>query len=100
MALSHCWGVSHQFTTTKATLRSHMDSIPLCELPKAFQQAVDIPRALEVPYLWIDSLCITQDDTLDWETEASKMGDVYRAYLTISALGSADDPGAVWKMAS
>ena len=45
-----------------------------------------------MPFLWIDSLCIIEDDAADWETEASRMGDVYaNAYLTVAALASMDD---------
>ena len=43
-------------------------------------------RQLGIRYLWIDCLCIVQDDPKDWEREAATMGEVYRnAYLTISA---------------
>ncbi|EAT78263.1 hypothetical protein SNOG_14392 [Parastagonospora nodorum SN15] len=34
--------------------------------------------ALGISYLWIDSLCIFQDDLKDWESEAKLMRDVYR----------------------
>jgi hypothetical protein len=43
-------------------------------------------------YLWIDALCIIQDDKSDWEREAVKMGQVYEnAFLTI-ATDAAKDP--------
>ena len=36
--------------------------------------------------LWIDALCIIQDDRLDWARESVKMGSVYEnAHLTIAA---------------
>lgn len=54
--------------------------------PKTFQDAVALIRALPIRYLWIDSLCIVQDDRADWEREAQKMVDIYEsAYLTIAA---------------
>ncbi|KAG8157905.1 hypothetical protein KVR01_012177 [Diaporthe batatas] len=41
--------------------------------------------ALEIPYLWVDSLCILQDDAEDWRQEASEMGVIYsRSALTIT----------------
>ena len=47
---------------------------------------------LNIQYIWIDSLCIIQDDDEDWEKEAAVMGFVYaNAYLTISASSSTDD---------
>ena len=64
----------------------------LDELPRTFRDAIEIARTIEAPDVWIDSLCITQNDPLDWEAEASRMGDVYaNSYLTVSALGDADD---------
>ncbi|KAK8047496.1 hypothetical protein PG996_015560 [Apiospora saccharicola] len=45
-----------------------------------------IARALSVRFLWIDALCIIQDDEDDWSQEAQKMGTYYgNAWLTIAA---------------
>lgn len=92
LALSHCWGLSHRITTTKENIVKHREGIPISQLPATFKQAISIAWGLDIRYLWIDSLCIIQDDFSDWEREASRMGNVYAyAYLTISALSSADD---------
>jgi hypothetical protein len=46
-----------------------------------------IVKKLGKQYLWVDSLCINQQDTADKLQQISKMGDVYRgAYATIIAL--------------
>lgn len=59
------------------------------KLTKTFRDAVLITRSLGFAYLWIDSLCIIQDDPKDWETESSRMADVYgRSTLTIAASSS------------
>lgn len=92
LALSHSWGSTHRLTLTKASLTRLKNGIRLCELPKTFQDAVAIAWELDVPYVWIDSLCIIQDDEEDWERESSHMGAVYaNAYLTIAASASEDD---------
>ncbi|KAH7074279.1 heterokaryon incompatibility protein-domain-containing protein [Paraphoma chrysanthemicola] len=92
LALSHRWGTTHRLTLTKANLSMLQSGIMISDLPKTFQDAVTIAWELDVPYLWIDSLCIIQNDAADWEKEASHMGDVYaNAYLTIAALASKDD---------
>lgn len=84
--LSHCWGNHQPLKTTKATLSERMNGIKWESLPKTFQDAVTITRKLQMQYIWIDSLCIVQDDADDWETEAAKMGTIYEAsLLTISA---------------
>ncbi|KAI0813430.1 hypothetical protein GGR55DRAFT_703415 [Xylaria sp. FL0064] len=89
IALSHCWGKTPEhlsLVTKKSNVARLKDGFNVNELPKTFQDAVRTARALGIRYLWIDSLCIIQDDKKDWETEAKKMGDVYSfAYLTIAA---------------
>lgn len=62
VALSHCWGKTNTFKTTPSTLESHRRGIEWASLPKTFKDAVVVTRALGVEYLWIDSLCVIQDD--------------------------------------
>ena len=55
-------------------------------IPKTFQDAIRFNRHLGIRYLWIDSLCIIQQDSDDWARESAKMCDVYEnAYVTIAA---------------
>lgn len=85
-ALSHCWGKTKPLSTTTETLAERLKGIPFNTLPKAFRDAVVLTRKLGIRYVWIDSLCIIQDDTRDWEHEAARMGDIYQdAYITIAA---------------
>jgi hypothetical protein len=91
ITLSHCWGTSTQFTTTRASLAAHQLSIDFNALPKTFQDAIIITRAQGVRYIWIDSLCICQDDGEDWQRESAKMATVYsNSYLTIAATSAKD----------
>ncbi|KAM7210039.1 Heterokaryon incompatibility protein (HET) domain containing protein, partial [Rhypophila decipiens] len=54
------------------------------ELPKTLRDVVLITRRLGIPYLWIDALCIIQDNTADWEAESDQMMHYYGdAYLTL-----------------
>ncbi|KAG4431568.1 hypothetical protein IFR05_012943 [Cadophora sp. M221] len=95
ITLSHCWGNNSATTTTTGkTIAQHYRSISLAKLPKTFREAVEIIRALGFRYLWIDSLCIIQDDKKDWEIESAKMAGIYReSILTIAATASADSNG-------
>jgi hypothetical protein len=90
--LSHCWGKSGSKTrlqTTKSTIDRHKDGIPLSEFPKTFCDAIIFVRELGIQYIWIDSLCIVQDDQEDWRSEASQMCSVYEnACITIAATGA------------
>jgi hypothetical protein len=62
-------------------------------LPKTFKDAVVITRKLRIQYLWIDSLCIIQDDQEDWEREAAKMASVYHNSEVTIAATTANDSG-------
>ncbi|KAL6802721.1 heterokaryon incompatibility domain-containing protein [Trichoderma sp. SZMC 28013] len=95
VALSHCWGTGQNLCTTRSTLQKHKHGIKVSELPPTFRDAVNVARNLSVRYLWIDSLCIVQDDPLDWQIESAKMASIYRdAYFVLgAACGESDAQG-------
>lgn len=78
-ALSYCWGLgaSENVRTLKANLEQHQRAIPVRILPATVQNAIQLARALGFRYLWIDALCIVQDDSEEWAKEAASMGSVY-----------------------
>lgn len=86
-ALSHCWGEGGvPFRATVANLAALKREIPSASLTPTFRDAIAVTRLLEIWYLWIDALCIVQDDKADWEREAAKMASVFRcAYVTLAA---------------
>lgn len=97
VALSHCWGNTRHIVTEKNNIECHKNGIPLQHLPKTLQDAIIFTKGIGLRYLWIDSLCIIQDDINDWKNEAAKMADVYRnAYCTIAAAGSKDDQEGIF----
>jgi hypothetical protein len=98
VALSHRWG-DPKLHTRFCLLHDNLDfyrrnGINFNKLPQTFKDAVKITRALKIRYLWIDSLCIVQEDGEDWKAECQRMEMVFScAYLTIaatSASGSTD----------
>lgn len=99
IALSHCWGNSQPCVTAHATtedgastLEHRKRGIFWNTLPKTFQDAITVTSLLGLSFIWIDSLCIIQNDKEDWATESAKMADIYEhASLTISATVSAGD---------
>ncbi|CZR68030.1 uncharacterized protein PAC_17929 [Phialocephala subalpina] len=91
VALSHCWGKNPVLKTTKESLDSFFKCINPRTLTKTFLDAVTITRRLGVRYLWIDSLCIVQDDNEDWEREAASMAQVYSQSLVTLAASAASD---------
>jgi hypothetical protein len=91
--LSHCWGVTQSVTkTTRGTLKAFSTSgIVLRGLPKTFHDAVRVCCNLGIRLIWIDSLCIVQDDSSDWLNQAQQMADIFdNAYLTIAASKARD----------
>jgi hypothetical protein len=89
-ALSYCWGGTNLLSTTTKTLAAFKTSIPFDQLALTIQDAIGVAYRLGSRFLWVDSLCILQDDAHDWEREAKTVCDVYRnATLTIAALGGA-----------
>ncbi|KAJ3473577.1 hypothetical protein NLG97_g10235 [Lecanicillium saksenae] len=90
-ALSHCWGRDPFLQTLSTNIAQHQSpgGIALKRLPLTFREAIDFTRRLGLHYLWIDSLCIVQDDPQDWQSESSRMAAVYQsAHVVISASGA------------
>jgi hypothetical protein len=97
VALSHCWckhehGEKECSCTHKVNLEKRKvgDDFKVQDLPKTFQDAIEVTRQLGKRYLWIDSLCIVQSldgkETDDWKKESKRMEMVFSsAYCTLDA---------------
>jgi Heterokaryon incompatibility protein (HET) len=79
------------FKLTRSNLASLQTATALEDLCKTFQDAVRLAHRFGIKYLWVDSLCIIQDDEEDWSLEAGKMSIVYgQSILHIAATGATD----------
>ena len=86
LSLSHCWGDGDFLQLKGDTEAALLSGINIDQVPQTFQDAICICRAMKVRYIWIDSLCIRQDDTADWLEESEAMGEIYSsAHCNISA---------------
>jgi len=86
--LSYCWGNSwmQQVVTTLDNVHRNSNRIIFENLPQTIKDAITVTRRLNLRYIWIDCLCIVQDDEAEREKELEKMGDIFaNAYVTISA---------------
>ncbi|KAH7063883.1 heterokaryon incompatibility protein-domain-containing protein [Paraphoma chrysanthemicola] len=90
-ALSYCWGSSEQPTTTKANLSARSTGLQTSILPKTLQDAIFITKGLGLKYIWIDSICIVQDDENEWAVQASRMASIYSAAYVVLAATSSED---------
>lgn len=74
--LSFLWGgVRPAFMATSRNLPSMTDGIPLESLSEVHQDAVDATRRLGFRFLWIDALCMIQDDKEDAMMELRRMSE-------------------------
>jgi hypothetical protein len=85
-ALSYCWGDASIPLTTTANLTERRQGLRWDCLPKVFQDAIVLTRTLGIKYIWIDAICIIQDDAADLSMQLSQMTQIYHeALLVISA---------------
>lgn len=84
--LSYCWGGDQESKTTSARLEQRCNGFPLDSLPQTLQDAIIVTRRLGLKYLWVDAICIIQDDDSDKNLEIKKMGHIYQgASVTVVA---------------
>ena len=90
-ALSYRWGPGKQSETTKENVGERFKKLMTSEFPKTLQDAIQVARGLGLEYIWIDRICIVQDDEEEWANEASLMADIYAsAYVVLSATATED----------
>jgi hypothetical protein len=98
--LSHRWGNAMPFQLTQAMESDSNPCFPVIELPRTFQEAIQVSKQLGIWYLWIDSLCIIQsgDNRQDWSREASLMDLVYtHSQCNISATDAEDSTKGLFR---
>lgn len=97
IALSYVWGGANLLQTTKANLAEleNEGGINAGHLPRTISDAMKLVRLLGKRYLWVDCLCIVQDDGEVKHSQIQNMAAIYaNAYLTvIAADGSNADAG-------
>jgi hypothetical protein len=86
ISLSYCWGGPQEFCLTTNTVSEKGAAFDISYLPSTLKDAIWVSSRLGIKYIWIDSLCIIQDDVQDKDKELPRMADYYRdSYLTICA---------------
>ena len=98
LALSYVWGHSKTLRNTKE-IRLDLEtegglSNRLEDLPKTIKDAIDLVRELGELYLWVDSLCIIQDDEEDKTNQIAAMDIVYGSAILTIAASSGDNADA------
>ncbi|KAK1834040.1 heterokaryon incompatibility protein-domain-containing protein, partial [Podospora conica] len=99
-ALSYVWGQTRTSKLTTATRPAFRRPGAFSAdsgvfLPKTIRHAIGLVKALGERYLWVDALCIVQDE--GELSELGNMGAIYaRAYLTIVAATGWDADEGLW----
>ncbi|KAK0736496.1 heterokaryon incompatibility protein-domain-containing protein [Apiosordaria backusii] len=89
-ALSYVWGGLQPVRTLKDNINSHHKGIPLDELPPTIRHSITVCQSITIPYLWVDCLCIIQDDNDDLGVELQFMAEIYQySTVTINAASAA-----------
>lgn len=77
--LSYCWGGDQEAKTLKSNFASYQDHIDFSTLPATIQDAAIVTIQIGLSYLWVDAMCIIQDDENDKMKEIAKMHAIYRS---------------------
>jgi hypothetical protein len=84
--LSYCWGGQQEFRLNAESEDLLLSGVSASHLPRTLFDAVQVSRHLGIPFIWIDSLCIRQDDRKEMASEVASMHLVYsNSAVTISA---------------
>ncbi|KAL2070134.1 hypothetical protein VTL71DRAFT_14814 [Oculimacula yallundae] len=97
LALSYVWGTEPFMQLTKSNLETlkRKRSLDDQQLPRTIEDALKLTMILNERYLWVDALCIIQDDTSSKLEQLSQMDRVYlgAALTIISGDGKAANAG-------
>ncbi|KAF1965596.1 hypothetical protein BU23DRAFT_627281, partial [Bimuria novae-zelandiae CBS 107.79] len=79
-------GGVQDYKTTKLGLEQSGSAVDYVYLPRTIQDAIQVTSQLGYSFLWVDALCIVQDDAEEFNAEIAKMPDIYSgAVVTIAA---------------
>ncbi|KAF4459941.1 HET-domain-containing [Fusarium albosuccineum] len=84
--LTYCWGGDQELQLNATTKGSLEHGIAISSLPQTLLDTIIVIQDLGLDLIWIDCLCIRQDDPLDVAREISQVPAIYRnSFITISA---------------
>ncbi|KAB5584851.1 heterokaryon incompatibility protein-domain-containing protein [Coniochaeta sp. 2T2.1] len=100
VALSYVWGQGTMVRLTRGNFaalsrRGGLRGEVMGQLPRTITDAMEFVRGLGVRYLWVDALCLVQDDEEDVELGMEVMNSVYQGsgFTVIAAEGADAEAG-------
>jgi len=97
VALSYCWGAAatlmHQ-KSNSVSLRTD-EALHTSKIPATIRDAIALVQGVGERYLWVDALCIVQDDLVSKGVHLTQMGLIYSlaTFTIIAAAGEDADAG-------
>lgn len=86
IALSYCWGGDQPHKTLRDKVSAGDCVVNWQVLPRSIQDAIKVTIGLGYEYLWVDSLCIVQDDDKEKAQQIALMPKIYaKAVVAIVA---------------
>ena len=89
-SLSYCWGGEQSLQLNKVTHQLLTKGIDVSRLPRTLEDATKVTKEIGLKYLWVDVLCIMQDNPQEMAGEISRMPKYYGANTVTICAASAD----------
>ena len=97
-ALSYVWGGIDMLSTVSTNLSTLLQpgslTSDMTSIPGSIQDAIDFTRSLDIQYLWVDTMCIIQDDQEHKHNQIEAMHQVYSQALVTLVAASGHDANA------
>ncbi|PQE16155.1 hypothetical protein CJF31_00009146 [Rutstroemia sp. NJR-2017a BVV2] len=92
--LSYVWGMAAQFMLTKDVVNDSKTegffSSISTKIPQSIRDAMQVCRNIGVRYLWVDALCIVQNDEQDKNDQIGLMDEIYGQALAVLIVAAGD----------
>ncbi|KAF2164469.1 hypothetical protein M409DRAFT_56730 [Zasmidium cellare ATCC 36951] len=86
VTLSYCWGGNYPGKATKANIHALRHFFNAEDLPASIRDGVKMASKLGFHFIWVDALCIVQDDDQDISEQIAQIHKIYTSStLTIAA---------------
>jgi hypothetical protein len=101
VALSYCWGQGSSFKITCDSIDTLRSGFRTAEMPRTPQDAVAVAHKMGFQWIWIDQLCILQDNFEDWSRESSCTAEIYSnsAFIICADSTNSTDEGILQERA-
>jgi hypothetical protein len=93
LALTYVWGSVESASATRGNIEALQmpNSLARLSLPRTIRDAMRVTALLGYRFLWVDRLCIVQDDVVNKNSQIRDMGGIYaKSVLTIVAAQGTD----------